>query len=148
VNASTLIQRAGLTAGTRVGGEVLALIVNVSTSIPLPALVNRNIVKGRDFMRLFKDFAGDFELMGLTEIAIDKAQLSQPPEAGMYFVDTFGYKHRVRYVTQTHIAWMAYCTPSAVVIVTNSQVTPMQTTIQDTSGNTILDVQGNPFSMS
>jgi hypothetical protein len=115
VNASTIIQRAGFAAGHKVSGESLTLVVDANTTISnIPAIVNRNIVKGRDFMKLFKDYAGDFEVLGLTEIAIDKTKISQAPEAGMYFTDDSAYKHRVRYVTQTPVAWVAYCTPSAV----------------------------------
>lgn len=114
MNASNIIQRAGLATQTVVGGETLTFfyVLGANTSVSVKALVNRNIIKGRDFMRLFKDYAGDFEVLGLTEIEIDKNLVTTMPEAGMYFADAFGYKHRVRYITQTPTAWMVYCTPS------------------------------------
>ncbi len=113
MNASSLIQRAGLAVQKTVAGELLILVLDANTTVMITATVNRNIVKGRDFMRLFKDFAGDFEVMGLTEVEILKSDLATAPEAGQYLTDSYSYKHRVRYTSQTDVSWLIYCTPSA-----------------------------------
>lgn len=80
-------------------------------SSSLTAIIDRNVTKVRDGVSA-RDGQLDFELMGLTEIEMLVTSIAQP-KSGNNFVDGLGLRHRIRYVTQTDITWVCYCTPSA-----------------------------------
>lgn len=80
----------------------------------IQAVVNRDIVKGKDFFRSFSEGAVNFSLAGLSEIEILKTGIVKQPIAGEYFVDAQNFRHRIRLVTQTDITWKCFCTPVAI----------------------------------
>jgi len=73
------------------------------------ALVTRNATKLKDGVSAH-DGKVDFEVMGMTEVELSKSILQ--PQSGGTFIDLFGFRHRIRFVTQTDITWVCYCTPS------------------------------------
>ncbi len=114
MSASNIIKAASLASQQAVAGETLTFVINSSTQLTITdAVVNRNIVTGRDFGKLLKENPADFGVLGVSTIEVHKDSVTDAPQAGQYFIDGFGYRHRVRYTSQTKSSWISYCTPSA-----------------------------------
>lgn len=116
MSVSTLIQSGGFAVLLATDGEALTCPSAVVAASTINAVVNRNIVKGKDFLRMFKDIPVDFDITGLTEISFLISDTIASPQAGQGFVDALGFRHRVRYVTQTDIVYVIYCTPAGTTI--------------------------------
>ena len=116
MSVSSLIQTSGFAVLLATDGEPLACPVGVNASGSINCVVNRNIVKGKDFLRMFKDVPVDFDLANLTEISMLISDTLTAPQAGMGFVDAFGFSHRVRYATQTDVVYVIYCSPTSTTI--------------------------------
>lgn len=108
MSASSQIRIAGLSALIAVSGEALSY-----GATNLKGLVNRSVAKVRDAVSS-RDGQLDFSVLGMTEIEVMRSAMALPV-AGKNFVDSLDVRHRVRYVTQTDISWVCYCTPAPVV---------------------------------
>ncbi len=108
-SVSASLRQVGLASLLATNGEQLAYL-NVSVT----ALVNRNVVKGKDFLHELQEYAADFETLGLTEIEFLKSSITNVPASGETLSDG-KYRHRIRFVAQTDISWRLFCTPSLIV---------------------------------
>ena len=100
------LRTVGFNALLAISGEPLTYSVGGSVK----AVVNRDIVRGKDFFRQFANQAADFSLAALTEVEILKTGISGQPLAGQSFVDSASFRHRIRLVTNTDVTWKCFCT--------------------------------------
>ncbi len=79
-----------------------------NTSIQV--LINRSVIRGKDFFRQFTGTAIEFGTTGLSEIEFLKT--AGAPVVGDTFLDAFGIRHKIRIVTQTDTTYVCFCTPT------------------------------------
>lgn len=115
MTAAQQLNTSGFAALLSIGGEPLTYNKNdgQTPSASVTGLVNRDVVKGKDFLRSFNNQAATFDMTGLTVVEVAKTDFATAPVSGENFVDSTNYRHRVRLVTQTDTTYCCFCTPSS-----------------------------------
>lgn len=134
MSASTLIQSAGLAILKVTDGEALTLVIDANTQVSVTGIIDWDIL-WREFNKVSKSLVADFQINGITKVEIVKDDLDNAPESGQVFLDSISYRHRIRFVTQTDVSWVCYCSPS--------KVKKKLTNLKDVLGDDILDTKGN-----
>jgi hypothetical protein len=92
--------------GVLVGFAGEALTLNGVETVQ--AIVNRKPLELKDTITA-KDGELNFQADGLTEIEIRFVDILEQPTVGDAFLDSLGFRHRVKYVFPTAITWVCYC---------------------------------------
>lgn len=109
MSLATLIQSTGFAVLLQTDGELLTYS---KTNASIRAVVNRDVT-AKDMRRL-GERAGhiDFEPYSLTIVEFPRTAVAARPQAGERFVDAFNWRHRVRFVQQSDIAYLCVCEQS------------------------------------